>query len=86
MDETAQVAPLEQAILDLRIERDTLKFDLPIRKAEIAEAKGQIKRAVDLYIDGIMALRQDSTPDYLQTDKIEEAQIRIAELGGNPPV
>ena len=80
LDETADAAEIEAAILSLRAERDGLRFDLLCRKAEVAAAKGQNKKAADLYIEAIMAIKHDETPDSLQRERIEKAERRVSEL------
>ncbi|MEC7161957.1 MAG: hypothetical protein VXW57_09140, partial [Pseudomonadota bacterium] len=85
MDDVSDVTEIETAIEALRQERDGLRFDLIGRKAEVAAAKGQTKKAVGLWIDAIMALRHDSTPDAMQSDRIATAEEKIRELGGEPP-
>lgn len=76
---------LEEAALALRMERDRLRFDLTCRKAQAAVAKGQTKKAIDLFIQAIVDLQHDSTPDDKQMDLIYKAEDRIIALGGTPP-
>ena len=85
MDEVVDVSDLELGVERLRRERDGLRFDLLGRKAEVAKAKGQSKKAVDLWIEAIMALRHDTTPDSEQADRIRRAEVAIRDLGGEPP-
>lgn len=85
MDETDNVAPLEDAIFKSRVEREAVKFDLLVRRAEVAEAKRPVKKAIELYVESIMALRHDSTPKELQQDRLQEAESRIVALGGTRP-
>ena len=82
---TRDASVLEQAALALRAERDRLRFDLTVRKAEAARAKAQTKKAIDLYIQAILDLQHDSTPDHEQLELIYHAEDRIIELGGTPP-
>lgn len=85
LDYGFEVAFLEAAVFELRKERDNLKFDLTAQKAAAAIAKGQQKKALDLYIDAMLALANDSTPDDEQEARYEHARAKIIELGGTPP-
>jgi len=82
MGEVEDVTPLENAVLGLRAERDGLRFDLLAKKAETAAAKGKTKAAADIYVEALMAIRHDTTPDEMQTQRVSLAERRIKDLNG----
>lgn len=69
----------------LRSEMDSVRFRLFVRKADLAEAKGHIGKAIERLIEAMMALKHDSTEDAIQTSLAQEARSRIHELGGKAP-
>ncbi|WP_439574400.1 hypothetical protein [Phreatobacter sp.] len=75
---------IEKAVIVLRAERDALVFEDFVRQARLAEQQGRAGRARDLYIEAVFWLRNDSTPDAYQADRIAQAEEQIERLGGRP--
>lgn len=69
----------------LRLYLDKLRFDLACRKADVEHVKGKPKKAAEIMVEAMMALRHDNTPDGQQADLIEMARTRIRDLGGAVP-
>lgn len=80
------IAAFQQCVRDLQVEQDSLRVDLLLKRSDVAEAKGQIKKAIDYAIDALMCLRHDTTPDDLQVDMECRVTSRIKALGGTVPI
>ncbi len=73
-----------KAVTVMRAERDAIVFEVLFKKAQLAEAKGNKKRAKELYIEAEFALKKDATPDAHQSELIDYAEKQIERLGGRP--
>ncbi len=84
-NEFSNVSAFPEAMRNLQLEQDTLRVELLLKKSEVAEAKGQVKKALDHAIDALMGLRHDATPDDLQATLSNRVTSRIQALGGTVP-
>lgn len=84
-NEFSTVSAFPAGMRTLQLEQDTLRVELLLKKSEVAEAKGQVKKALDHAIDAMMGLRHDATPDDLQVTLSERVTSRIQALGGTVP-
>lgn len=57
-----------------------------MNKSAVAEAKGQMKKSLEIAIDAYMALAHDATPNELQARMIRKTEARIVALSGKVPV
>lgn len=85
MDGVEDISELQLAIAELRMERDAVRFEQLMRKGDAALAKGSEKSALSSYVDAYIALKDDTTPDAKQKDKLEQAKSKIIDLGGTVP-
>lgn len=78
------VSVIDKAVIVMRAERDALVFNDIYKAAQLAEAQGRKKRALDLYISAVFWLQKDGTPDTYQTEMLASAERQIERLGGGP--
>jgi hypothetical protein len=79
------VSLFRDALLVLGQEQDRLRFELAMRKAELAEMKGKISKAVEYTIDALAGLTYDQSPDATQADMFQLAKDNIRRLGADVP-
>ncbi|QCI67741.1 hypothetical protein [Phreatobacter stygius] len=83
-DHVDDASVIEKAVVVMRAERDKLAFGMVWEKAELAEAKGQTKKARELYIEAAFSLAKDVTPDGFQDELRAKVEAKIRQLGGRP--
>ncbi len=55
--------------MNLRMERDALRFDLKCKNAEAATLKGNTKRASGLYIEALFAMSFEAHREHFELSK-----------------
>jgi tetratricopeptide (TPR) repeat protein len=80
LTQTRDVSQIEEAISQMVSERDTLRTNLAVNKAEALVAKGRVKQAIDALIDAKTDLIQDTTPDEEQKRLFTKIDLMLNKL------
>ena len=83
--EVPTVSDFHKASVLMREEQDRLRFELVMRKAELAELKGKPGKAIEYTIDALSGLTYDQTPDHAQSDLFAIATNNLRRLGSDVP-
>lgn len=72
---------VDRIISDLKRLAHEATLEVYLDAARKAEFKGQVKKAVDQYLEALYFLRTDKIDDALQTDQIQQIEAKLQQLG-----